>query len=406
MDAPSAEDFIARVASLPAAAPLLPRLADLDRVHLVGGAVRDLLLGGVPYDLDLVVEGDAVALARSLGGELRVHDRFGTCSVRLEGFSYDIAGARSERYPFPGSLPEVTPGTLRDDLLRRDFTVNALAIALGGPGRGELSFAPLALGDLNSSLLRVIHDASFIDDPTRLLRLARYQSRLGFTIEPHTHELAERAVAGGALATISGSRLGAELRLLAREPDPVLALACLRPLSLDRAVHPGFGLEEEAPAHKAIALLGNAGRPDLLTLALAARGVPGSALAPLLSRLTFEAFDRDTILTAATRADELAQELRGASAPSAIAAAVKGATPELVALAGALGAEQQARDWLEHLRHVRLEITGDDLLAAGVPRGAAIGVGLRAALDAKLDNTVSGPQEELAEALRAISADG
>ncbi|MDQ6822724.1 MAG: hypothetical protein M3076_20725 [Actinomycetota bacterium] len=406
MDAPSAEDFIARVASLPAAAPLLPRLADLDRVHLVGGAVRDLLLGGVPYDLDLVVEGDAVALARSLGGELRVHDRFGTCSVRLEGFSYDIAGARSERYPFPGSLPEVTPGTLRDDLLRRDFTVNALAIALGGPGRGELSFAPLALGDLNSSLLRVIHDASFIDDPTRLLRLARYQSRLGFTIEPHTHELAERAVAGGALATISGSRLGAELRLLAREPDPVLALACLRSLSLDRAVHPEFGLEEEALAHKAIARLGNAGRPDLLALALAARGVPGSELAPLLSRLAFEAFDRDTILTAATRADEIAQELKGASAPSAIAAAVNGATPELVALAGALGAEQQARDWLEHLRHVRLEITGDDLLAAGVPRGAAIGVGLRAALDAKLDNTVSGPQEELAEALRAISADG
>src|SRR6202035_4878740 len=124
----------------------------------------------------------------------QVHDRFGTCSVTVDGHSYDIARARRERYPTPGSLPEVEPGTLEEDLLRRDFTVNSLAIALGGPRRGQLSSAPLALEDLASRSLRVLHDASFVDDPTRLVRLARYQARLGFSIEPHTRALAAQAI--------------------------------------------------------------------------------------------------------------------------------------------------------------------------------------------------------------------
>ena len=251
--------------------------------------------------------------------------------------------------------------------------------------------------------MRVLHDGSFIDDPTRLFRLVRYSSRLGFEIEPHTRALAETAIAAGALGTVSGPRIGAELRLLAGEPDPVLALTALADLGLDVAVHPAFGLaaENETLARRALALLPDDGRTDRLALAVAARGVPAPDLSALLDALAFEAEDRDAILLAATSATDLARALSAARAPSAVAAAAAGAPAEVVALAGALGAEAQARAWLDTLRHVRLAIDGRDLLAAGVPEGPAIGRGLRAALAAKLDGRVDGREQELAVALHA-----
>ena len=393
--------LLAQAIALPAARPLIFRLPDAPKVHLVGGAVRDLLLGGAPIDLDLAVEGDAVALASSLGGEIQVHDRFGTSTVRLDGFTYDIARTRRETYAEPGALPDVEPAPLVVDLQRRDFTVNAIALALAGDSAGQLGAVPAALEDLDARRLRVLHDRSFIDDPTRLLRLVRYATRLPFEIEAHTRALADAANSAGALRTLSGSRIGAELRLLAREPDPVRALAGLRLLGLDTAIHPGFGLDDEDLARRALALLPDDGRRDRLALAAAARGVPAPELAALLDSYAFEAEDRDAIVLAASRAGQVASVLAAAGAPSEIAAAVGGSPPELVALAGALGAEPPAREWLDRLRHVRLEIDGRDLLAAGVPEGPAIGRGLRAALAAKLDRRASGREQELAEAVHA-----
>ncbi len=405
MDAPPPSVLIERLRELPAAAPLLPRLARTPGVYLVGGAVRDLLRGGEPFDLDLVVEGDAAALARRLG-PARVHDRFGTSTVTLDGFSYDIARARSETYSHPGALPEVTPASLAEDLLRRDFTVNAIALALGGAVAGELRPAPNALEDLRASRLRVLHDRSFIDDPTRLLRLARYASRLRFAIEPQTLKLALAAVRSGALRTVSGSRIGAELRLLAREGDPIAALRQLSELELDAAIDPRFGLADPELARRALDLLPLDGRRDLVVLGLAVRGIDPSTLRRLLDWLAFEARDRDVIAAAALRADPVAEALALAERPSQIAEVLTGAPPELVAIAGALGPTDQARAWLERLRHVRLEIDGDDLTAAGVPQGPAIGIGLRAALAAKLDGTDSGREAELEAALRAATSNG
>jgi tRNA nucleotidyltransferase (CCA-adding enzyme) len=403
---PEPAALLERVRALPAAGPLIARLPGGAGVFLVGGAVRDLLLGGAPTDLDLAVEGDAAALAALLGGELKVHDRFGTSTVRLDGFDYDIAGTRRETYARPGALPDVVPAPLAEDLHRRDFTVNAIALALGADVPGELAAAPGALEDLEARRLRVLHDRSFSDDPTRLFRLVRYASRLGFEIESHTLALAERAVQGGALGTVSGSRVGTELRLLAREPDPVSALRALGGLGLDAAIHPGFGLVDEGLARRALALAPDDARPDRLVLGMAARAIPGPELTELLDSLAFEADDRDSILATAGRSEDLAVALELAEAPSTIAATAAGAPAELVALAGALGPERQARAWLDELRHVRLAIDGSDLLAAGVPEGPAIGRGLRAALAAKLDGSANGREQELAAALNAATLPG
>jgi tRNA nucleotidyltransferase (CCA-adding enzyme) len=402
MQTPGPEDLIRRVRALPAAAPLLAAVGDEPGVHLVGGAVRDLLLrGGEGGDLDLVAEGDVAALAARLGGRYLSHERFGTATVTLDGRGYDFAMARRETYAEPGALPDVSPATLREDLLRRDFTVNAIAITLGGSRAGELTAAPNALADLSAGRLRVLHDRSFIDDPTRLIRLARYASRLGFEVEPRTLALARSAVAAGALDTVSGARIGSDLRLLAREDDPVAAFAALRELGVDRAVDPRLGLADAQLARAALALLPPDGRRDLLVLAIAAAAVPRADLAALLDELAFDAGSRDRIVAAASGADRAAAALAAATRPSEVAAALPGASVELAALAGALGPAEPAREWLERLRHVRLEIDGNELLAAGVPEGPAVGRGLRAALAAKLDGRVAGRDAELAEALRA-----
>ena len=406
MDVPPPTQLLAAVRSLPAAPALVDHLSDAVPVYLVGGAVRDLLLGGRPLDLDLVVEGDPAPVAAALGGDVRTHDRFGTSTVSIDGFTYDLARSRRETYAQPGALPDVSPAPLSEDLLRRDFTVNALAIALTGDLAGTLEAAPLGLEDLRRRSLRVLHDASFIDDPTRALRLARYASRLEFEIDPHTLALLESALDAGAIRTVSGSRIGAELRLLAREPDPVSALRCAGELGIAHAIHPALGLDDEPLARRALALLPADGRRDLLALALATRHVPPPELAYLLHTLAFEASDRQTIIAAATRSPTLARDLGRAGQPSEIAGAVADAGPELVALAGALGPEREAREWLANLRHVRLEIGGNDLIEAGVPEGRAIGIGLHAALSAKLDGRLSGREAELREALRAAQANG
>jgi tRNA nucleotidyltransferase (CCA-adding enzyme) len=406
MDVPPPTQLLAAVRSLPAAPAVLDHLTDAVPVYLVGGAVRDLLLGGRPLDLDLVVEGDPAPVVAALGGDVRTHDRFGTSTVSLDGFDYDLARSRRETYAYPGALPDVSPAPLSEDLLRRDFTVNALAIALVGDLAGTVEAAPQGLEDLQRRRLRVLHDASFIDDPTRALRLARYASRLEFEIEPHTRALLESALDAGAISTVSGSRIGAELRLLAREPDPVSALRCAGELGIAHAIHPALGLDDEPLARRALALLPDDGRRDLLVLALAARHVPPPELAYLLHTLAFEAPDRQTIIAAATRSPTLARELERAGQPSEIADAVGDAGPELVALAGALGPERAAREWLGELRHVGLEIGGDDLIEAGVREGPAIGVGLHAALSAKLDGRATGAEAELREALQAAQASG
>jgi tRNA nucleotidyltransferase (CCA-adding enzyme) len=379
------DEALEALRALPCGARVAAAFGPGDGVSLVGGAVRDLLLGRRPRELDLVVEGDlGVALERLGPGEVTVHERFGTATLRMpDGCTYDLVRARAERYPRPGVLPEVRPGTLDEDLRRRDVTVNALAL---GPD-GRLVGVPGACDDLRDGVLRVLHDASFADDPTRLWRVARYAARLGFDADPRTRALAAAADP----ATVSGDRLGAELRLALCEPDPFAALraaAALHPGLLP----PGYGVREEA-GRAALALLPPDARGDLVVLASGAGGVDLSALLAWLDRMGFPAADRD-LVAAGSRA-AMGRPLHAARTPSEIARAARGAPLEAVALAGG----DAARRWLEDLRHVRLAITGDDLLAAGVPRGPDVGARLRLALDAKLDGRAPDRDAELRAAL-------
>jgi tRNA nucleotidyltransferase (CCA-adding enzyme) len=401
------DNLLARLRAQPRAARLLDALAGVEGAHLVGGAVRDVLLGGEAVDLDVVVEGDAAAAARTaaerLGGRVREHERFGTATVEADDLTFDVARARRERYPAPGALPEVEPASLEEDLLRRDFTVNALAVALGPPAPGTLHAAPQSREDLEARLLRVFHDDSFRDDPTRLLRLVRYATRLRFAVEPGTEALARAAISGGAPTTVSGGRIGDELRLLLREPEPNAALRLAGDLGLDRALHPAFAPDAEA-ADRARALLPPGGRGDLVVLAAGCRGFDREALVAWLDELEYPAGERDLVAAAALEATPLGRRLAAASRPSEIAAAARGNTPEAVALASAVvpDAVPAAQRWLDDLRHVTLEIDGEDLLAAGVPEGPDVGRALAGALDRKLDGNAAGREAELAAALDAI----
>jgi tRNA nucleotidyltransferase (CCA-adding enzyme) len=369
--------------------PRLDALAGEPGVWVVGGAVRDALLGREPRELDLVVEGDAHALARRLGDRVTVHDRFGTATV--DGM--DLATARTETYARPGALPDVRPASMQEDLARRDFTVNALAVRLAD---GAGLAVPGALEDLEAGVLRILHPGSFADDPTRLLRLARYAARLGFEADPETDRLARAAVGSGATATVTPGRLGSELRLLAAEPQPA-ALEALAERGLGEAVlGPGLSADP-ALIERVVAETPDGARADLAVLGAALLDAPD--VRERLDLLAFPAAERDVIVRAAA-ARALARDLAGDPPPSAVGRRARREPAEALAVAAALGAGAAAW-WLGEGRGVRLRITGDDLVAAGLS-GPAVGAGLDAAMTAVLDGRAATREDELREALGTV----
>jgi len=343
------------------------RAAAAAPVYLVGGAVRDLLLGRGRSDIDLAVLGEAGALAAGLGAEPVEHERFATAKVRLDDHEVDIAGARAENYPHPGALPEVEPADdIEVDLRRRDFTINAMAVPLQGEPR--LIDPHGGQADLEAGLLRVLHERSFEDDPTRALRAARYAARFGFRPETETQALLLKAD----LDTVSSDRRRAELLRLAAEPEAARGFGLLAEWGLVETREDGLRL-----AARAAELLAEPPWRDLAprdqTMIKAALGPPGGEV---------------ELAAARPQQPSLAGELASRRNPV-----------ELV-LARALGAEWLDR-YLTEWRSVALEIDGADLIEAGVPQGTAIGRGLKEALIRKLDEEISGREQELEVALAA-----
>jgi tRNA nucleotidyltransferase (CCA-adding enzyme) len=338
-------------------------------VYLVGGAVRDLLLDrGRSGNLDVLVDGDAGALAAALGGEPIEQGRFATARAWIGELEVDLASARSESYARPGALPDVTPGGgVEGDLERRDFTVNAMAISLED---GGLVDPHGGREDLSAGLLRVLHERSFEDDPTRALRAARYAARLGLRLEPQTETLLRSADLGA----LSADRRRGELLRIAAEPRAARAFELLAEWGLLELRPGGVELAEavrellDAPPWEGVATLPEA-------VLAAALGPPGAEEA--LAGAAPERPSEGVRLTAA-------------------------ADPVELVLARALGAEWLDR-YLGEWRGVALEIGGEDLIAAGVPEGPAVGRGLSGALRRKLDGEIDGRDEELDAALEAAA---
>ncbi|HEX7364727.1 MAG TPA: hypothetical protein VF366_06165, partial [Dehalococcoidia bacterium] len=211
-------------------------------LYIVGGVVRDLFLARINYDFDLVIEGDAVSLAKKLAGDtgakLTVHERFGTAKLIYPEFSLDLATARSETYSRPGALPSVKPGSLKDDLIRRDFSINAMALHVNPKQYGQLVDLYGGQKDIEHRLIRILHSKSFIDDATRILRAIRYEQRLGFKMEAETEKLLRRDAA--MLDTISGDRLRHELELIFKENEPERALVRAGELGVLKRLQPSL----------------------------------------------------------------------------------------------------------------------------------------------------------------------
>jgi len=386
---------------------LLPALEGLPPAYLVGGGVRDLLRGADPVDIDIAVEGDARSAARAvadrLGSGAREYERFGTATVESAEGIYNFASTRRESYDSPGELPRVSPASLDDDLRRRDFSINAMALGLTGDDLGHLYDPCGGVDDMDRGVLRVLHEKSFLDDPTRLLRAVRYAARLGFELDRETERLAREAVAADALSTVSGARIRDELMDLLRETDAPADIERMRDLEIHSGLHPELDPDPELVASAALGAAAIGADRAVSALAALVESAP-EELDLWLADLHLQANERDAASRAARVAPRIAMTLRKREhSPSDLRELLAREPLEALALALALRAPSDPiLRWVTDLRGVTLDISGDDLLAAGVSEGPAVGRALDETLRRKLDGLVSGRDDELETALHLV----
>ncbi|MBI2935190.1 MAG: hypothetical protein HYY31_00020, partial [Chloroflexi bacterium] len=344
-------------------------------LFLVGGPVRDLLLGRAVIDLDLVVEGDALLvaslLAKELGGEVSARSQFNTAKIKSPLVTLDLATARLETYERPGALPKVRAGSIRDDLARRDFTINTMAVRLGPERFGGLEDPFQGLLDLQDKRLRVLHPNSFVDDATRILRALRYEQRLGFRMDLTTEGLAQRHA--HYLENISGDRVRRELERIFQEPLPEAALVRAEELGVLTAILPG--LSWDATLQWAIARLRNMqGEPEpLLFVALLAWPLTVEQANHLVQRLNLSSRWARAVRDTLSLRERLQELEEAVLQPSAVYRLLKGFEPEAIQscmLATELPrAQQRLEAYSRQWRHVQPHLRPAQLLALGVPRG-------------------------------------
>jgi len=369
--------------------------------YLVGGIVRDILLGYPNFDLDLVIEGDAVNLAHQIAKADRVklitHPRFGTAKLRYNNFTLDMATARGELYAKPGALPVVTPGTINDDLLRRDFSINAMAISLNNNNYGELIDPHQGRSDLEHRFIRILHPNSFRDDATRIFRATRYEQRLGFEIEPQTVRLLKHNIP--MVDTISGDRIRHELELIFRENYPEYILRRLSKLGALQRINTSLkGNGWIAEQFEKARLLNKPGLLSSLYLSLLIYPLRTEENEHFIHRLNISTklaqVLRDTL--------HLKSQLHFLAQPFIKHSEIYYLLYEYSPLAiqtNAIASESQAACsnlelFLSKLRYIKTTLNGEDLLKLGFSAGPELGKALQILHKAKLNGLVKTRAEE------------
>jgi len=393
------------------------QLADRCGVPLfvVGGCVRDLLLNIKNEDLDLVVEGDGIAFARKLGELLHArvtsHERFGTAIIMLpDGFKLDVATARTEYYEYPTALPTVEQGSIKKDLYRRDFTINALAVRLNGKGFGDILDFYGGQRDLNDKVVRVLHGLSFVEDPTRVFRAIRFETRFGFHLGKDTAALMTGAVKMNLFHRLSGHRLVEELKLLLSEREPKQAITRLAEFGLLRFIHPKLswsdrlrtllGAVEQTLDWYRLLYLDRKMDGWLVYMIGLLEVLPERAVTDVLKRFPFSESEARILKAARIGCKETIRRLgrRPPLKPGDTYRLLSGLSDEtllglMVKSKGDL-VKRQVSAFLTTHQHVKPILTGDDLKALGLKPGPRFKKILDRLLDARLNGEVKTEAEE------------
>ena len=371
-------------------------------LHLVGGIVRDLMIGRPNLDIDLMVEGDAIHMAKVIskeaGGKPTIHIKFGTVTFKLGEYRIDLATCRSETYSRPGALPDVKPGDISADLFRRDFTINAMAICVNPDRFGELIDLYGGVHDLEAGIIRVLHDRSFQDDATRIMRAVRYEQRLNFKLEGHTEKLLRRDL--GMLDTISGDRLRHEVMLWLSEPQPEGIIKRAARLGILSGLHPALSwVPHSGRAFRAARKGCSASYLTHLYLALFLYNLDKKQLEQLLRRLNIQGGELyDVTSQTLSLKNKLGTLDDAIIQPSEIYLKLKGFNTLAIRANALCAASRQVRKnlelYLDKLRLIKTRLNGKDLAEMGVPESRQVGIVLERLLIAKLDGEVRTKADE------------
>ena len=376
-------------------------------LYLVGGPVRDLLLRRSSADLDLVTEGNAEMLARrigdAVGSKAVVYSRFGTATVNSNGERLDLTTARREIYEHSGALPTVSVGTIDEDLQRRDFTVNAIALGLTGRYEGRILDPTGGMRDLRRGVIKILHSGSFQDDPTRIFRAIRYEQRLRFRLEDDTKQRLTDALKGRMLSTVSADRLRRDLALILEEEHPVWTLIRAGNLGVMQSLYSPLRRVEWLRAFGE----GQEKREPLTLLAALAYPMNELEAQGFIRRLNMPTSWSGAVTGMAQLATLEPLLKRAELSPVGVFRKLDGrqsaSIRALMQLTDSSVVKQRLSCYLERQRFVRPMLRGGNLVELGVPEGPSVGEILRLLLEARLEGEIATLEEERAMVMQWLA---